>query len=83
MKKNNTLIYAGVAVAGFLLFRLLNKLQLANTIVSTGNHGSVQTLIRSFGANFLRPWAEAAKAGQRSFVFDGRTFNTKGGRRIS
>jgi hypothetical protein len=30
--------------------------------------------------NFLRPWAKAAKNNQPTFTFEGKTYNTQGGR---
>jgi hypothetical protein len=36
----------------------------------------------SFGTEFLIAWRDALKNGQSTFVFNGRTINSKGGRTV-
>ena len=36
----------------------------------------------SFGTDFLIAWRDALKNGQSTFVFNGRTINSKGGRTV-
>lgn len=49
-----------------------------DTIISSGNHPN-RAFISTFQPEFLSAWANAIKAGQPTFVFNGKTINTKGG----
>lgn len=49
-----------------------------DTIINSGNHAN-RKFIETFQPEFLSAWANAIKAGQPTFVFNGKTINTKGG----
>lgn len=55
------------------------KADYANTIISSGNFTSFAALM-NFDEDFIKVWATAAKAGQPKFVYNGKTYNTKGGK---
>ncbi len=52
----------------------------AKAIIKAGKYGKSAEELKSFGMNFLRPWAKAAKNNQPTFTFEGKTYNTQGGR---
>lgn len=73
-------ILALAAVAGGVWFLLLrNKKRHAATIVKEGKSANYSTLL-TFDEPFLRAWAKAAKAGNDTFTFEGKTYNTDGGK---
>lgn len=80
--KGKTLIYVGIyaAAAYGVYYLFFSKSALANTIIKSGNYSSPKKDLMEFGANFLKPWAKASKNGQPTFIFQGKTYNTKGGR---
>lgn len=48
------------------------------TIISSGNHSN-RAFISTFQPEFLSAWATAIREGKATFVFNGKTINTKGG----
>lgn len=80
--KKSTLVWVGVyaVVAYGAYYMFFSKDAYAKAIIKAGKYkGSLEDL-KSFGMNFLRPWAKAAKNNQPTFTFGGKTFNTQGGR---
>lgn len=55
------------------------KADYANMIISSGNSTSFAALM-NFDEDYIKAWATAIKAGQPSFVYNGKTYNTKGGK---
>lgn len=80
--KNKSIIWIAVyAAAAFGVYQLyFSKDAYAKTIIKAGKYGGSLEALKSFGMNFLRPWAKAAKNNQPTFIFQGKTFNTQGGR---
>lgn len=80
--KNKTIFWVvGFGAVAFGVYQLyFSKSAFANTIIRTGNFTSGKAALMGFGSNFLKPWAKAAKNGQPTFVFEGKTYNTNGGR---
>jgi hypothetical protein len=48
-------------------------------ILDAGMAGGGLAPLLTFGKNYLKPWAMAAKAKQPTFTFEGKNYNTKGG----
>jgi hypothetical protein len=77
-----TIFYVGLyAVAAYGAYYLYNntKKAYARIILDKGMAGGGQAALLAFGKNYLKPWAMAAKANQPTFLFEGKTYNTKGG----
>ena len=71
----------GFGVAAYGVYYLyFSKSAKANTIIKTGNFSSGKSALMDFGNNFLTPWARAAKNGEPTFMFQGKAYNTNGGR---
>ena len=71
-------IYAVVAYGGWYLYSNTKKAY-ARIILDSGMAGGGLEGLLPFGKNYLKPWAMAAKSKQSTFVFEGKTYNTKGG----
>lgn len=52
-----------------------------DTIINSGNHSN-RAFISTFQPEFLSAWASAIKNNQPTFVFNGKTINTKGGKTV-
>jgi hypothetical protein len=80
--KKNTLIWIGVyaVVAYGAYYMYFSKDAYAKAIIKAGKYRKSAEELKSFGMNFLRPWAKAAKNNQPTFTFEGKTYNTQGGR---
>jgi hypothetical protein len=78
----NYAIWTTVLVgAGYLLHKLyFSKSSNAKSIVKSGNYGSGVENLMDFDKPFLKAWSASAKKGQATFVHEGKTHNTKGGR---
>ena len=58
------------------------KTKYARRIVADGNvSGGTATLI-NFDEPFLKEWAKASKKGAPTFTYNGKTYNTKGGKAV-
>lgn len=72
-------VYAVVAYGAYYMF--FSKSAYVRTIKKTNNYGgSAEDLKDLVGKNFLKPWARAAKNNVPTFQFEGKTYNTKGGK---
>jgi hypothetical protein len=72
-------VYAVVAYGAYYMF--FSKSAYVKTIKKTNNYGgSAEDLKDLVGKNFLKPWARAAKNNVPTFQFEGKTYNTKGGK---
>lgn len=72
------LILAG---GGYFLYSRIQKnknLGDVDTIVLSGN-ASNKTMLLTFQPEFLKEWADAVKSNKPTFVFEAKTYNTKGG----
>lgn len=72
-------IYAVVGYAAYMYFKPSKKKNI-DTIISTGNYSSAPSNLEGFGEDFLKSWAKAAKKNEPAFVFQGKVYNTNGGR---
>ena len=72
-------LYAVVAYGAYYMF--FSKNAYAKTIKKTNNYGgSIEELKDLLGKNFLKLWAKAAKNNVPTFEFEGKNYNTKGGK---
>ena len=72
-------LYPVVAHGAYYMF--FSKNAYVKTIRKTKNYGgSAQELKDLVGKNFLKLWAKAAKNNVATFEFEGKTYNTKGGK---
>lgn len=72
-------LYAAAAYGGWYLYNNTKKAY-ARTILKEGMAGGGEAALLAFGKNYLKPWAMAAKAKQPTFTFEGKVYNTKGGK---
>lgn len=74
-------ILIGAAVVGFAAYKYFwdSKKHYAQVILSSGMYGSGSAALESFEKEYLKEWSKAAKSGVDTFVYAGRSFNTKGG----
>ena len=78
-----TIFYVGLyAVAAFgAYYMFFSKSAYVKTIKKTNNYGGTAEELKNLvGKNFLMPWAKASKDGVPTFLFEGKTYNTKGGK---
>ena len=71
-------IYGVVAYGAYYYF--FNKKRYAKMIIKSGNYGGSEDVLTTFNKPFLKAWSSAANYGQPTFIFGGKTFNTKGGK---
>lgn len=66
--------------------KTVNNRDIVNEINSLGGiynpTESVLSGTSSFGTDFLIAWRDALKNGQSTFIFNGKTINSKGGRTV-
>lgn len=73
-------VYAAVAYGAYYMF--FSKTKYAKQIIQFGNsEGSLDTL-KSFDIGFLRSWANASKNNEKTFTYQGKSYNTKGGKAV-
>lgn len=72
-----TVLAVGYAAYYFLLWD--KKAFYAKKIVAAGKHGSESDL-KTLGEGYLKEWYKSVKKGSDSFTFEGKTYNTQGGR---
>jgi hypothetical protein len=80
--KNKTLVWIGVyAVVGYFAYSYFySKKSNIQKIISSGNStGSVSSL-EGFDTGYLRKWANASKNNEPAFIYQGKIYNTKGGK---
>jgi len=83
MKENTFKVVALLILVGggyFLYSRIKKNKNLGDvdTIILSGN-SSNKTMLLTFQPEYLSAWASAVKSNQPTFVFSGKTYNTKGG----
>jgi len=83
MKENTFKVVALLILVGggyFLYSRIQKNKNLGDvdTIILSGN-ASNKTMLLTFQPEFLSAWASAVKSNKPTFVFNNKTYNTKGG----
>jgi hypothetical protein len=79
---NKTLLWVAIlGGASYVAYMLLfQKKMYAQTIVNSGKYsGGVNSLL-DFDKLFLKAWSKASKSGNATFIFNGKEYNTEGGR---
>ena len=79
---NKTIVMViGTAVIVFAAYKYFwdSKKHYSQVILSAGMYGSGAAALESFDKEYLKQWAKAAKSKIDTFVYSGRSFNTKGG----
>lgn len=56
-----------------------NKHKFAKAIIKAGNFSDMASL-HTFGEGYLKEWAKASKNGLPTFSYQGKTYNSKGGK---
>lgn len=74
-------IYAVVAYGGWYLYSNTKKAY-ANKILKAGLAGGGEAPLLQFDKGFLKAWAGAAKSGQTTFMYNGVSYNSKGGKAV-
>jgi hypothetical protein len=80
--KNKTLVWIGVyAVVGYFAYSYFySKKYSIKKIISSGNFTGTASNLEGFDTGFLRMWANASKNNESAFIYQGKIYNTKGGR---
>lgn len=83
MKKNTILWVLGYAVVAYGAYSLFfSKRAYAKQIIAQGKYqGDIATLL-TFDMGFLRAWSKAAKKNEPTFMFQGKNYNTNGGKAV-
>lgn len=72
-------LYAVVAYGAYYMF--FSKNAYAKTIKKANNYGGTTNDLKELvGRNFLKVWAKASKNNVPTFEFEGKNYNTKGGK---
>jgi len=96
MDKKKILITIGFAAGAVVLFLIGKKMFFpkqdspasfetksvaASYIVTSGNHSNVDAVM-GFDDDYVTSWAKAIKKGEKTFEYNGTTYNIKGGKSI-
>jgi hypothetical protein len=81
---NNTKGIVAVGVVGAIVLAVIlltkdKKASYAMAIIKAGKAGNYLSLI-TFDVEFLKEWSKAVKNGSDTFVVNGKTYNTQGGK---
>lgn len=79
-----TIIWIGVyALVGYgAYYMFFSKSADVRRIISSGASTGTPEQLSNFEAGFLRAWAKAARKGDTSFMYQQKSFFTKGGRAV-
>lgn len=83
--KNKKTIIIGVSVAVIIAALWYFKKGMksdAQTIVDAGYYSSGVAGLSTFGKDYLSSWAKAAKAKEPTFMLEGKTYSTLGGKLV-
>lgn len=82
MNKSRALIYISVyAIVGYgVYYYFFSKKHFAKIIADSGNYNLGVDELMNFDTPYLKAWSKAIKNAQTSFVLEGRTYNTIGGK---
>jgi hypothetical protein len=79
---NKTLVWIGIyAVVGYFAYSYFySKKSSIKKIILSGNFAGSESNLEGFDTGFLRMWANASKNNEPAFIYQGKIYNTKGGR---
>ena len=81
-KGTKSIIYFSIyAIVAYGIYAFVTKKSYAKIIASSGNYSLGVEELMKFDTPYLKAWSISAKSGQPSFVINGITYNTKGGRK--
>lgn len=75
------LVTASIVIAGWKMISSGKKAQVTYLVKNNFSSGTVDDLM-TFGNDYIKAWHKAAKAGQPSFLLNGISYNTKGGKKL-
>lgn len=75
------LLTAGILLVGWKIMSSGKKAQITWLIKNNYTSGTPASL-STFDNAFIKAWYKAAKAGQPTFLLEGKTYNTQGGKAI-
>lgn len=82
--KNGIITVLVVGGLAFLAYKVLGKTKdkryYATQIINNGYYSSGITALLSFDQPYLEAWAKAAKKGEPTFMYGGKTYITQGGK---
>ena len=80
--KKSTFVWIGVyaVVAYGAYYAFFSKTAYAKKIIKAGKSNQSLELLKSFDMAFLRVWSKAAVENNPTFLYNGKTYNTQGGR---
>lgn len=73
------LVVAGIGYAAYNYLIRDKKAFYAKKIAEAGKHGN-ETALKTFEEAFLKEWYKGVKNNQESFTYQGKSYNTQGGR---
>ena len=85
--KNKAYIWIALAIlgiGGYLVYKefkkpnKLSKSESIDIIIENGKHANKET-ISKFNANFLIAWASAVIKGEKTFTYNGKSYQSQGG----
>jgi hypothetical protein len=79
-KKGIIVAVSVAAILGALWYFKKGMKSDAQTIVDAGYYSSGVAGLSTFGKDYLKAWAKAAKAKEPTFFLDGISYNTQGGK---
>ena len=73
------LVVVGVGYAAYNFLLRDKKAFYAKKIVEAGKHGN-ETTLKTFEEGYLKEWYKGVKNNQETFTYQGKSYNTNGGR---
>lgn len=70
----------GALVYGAYVLTYDKKHRYATLIIQLGKYQGGVVALHTFGEDYLKAWAKAAKKNQSTFTLNGVTYNTQGGK---
>jgi predicted small secreted protein len=70
-------IVIGSGLTYYFMFHNMSREKAIKIIKDSGKHSMADDTI--FGTEYLKAWAKAVVKENPSFIFEGKTYNTKGG----
>jgi hypothetical protein len=81
-KKGIIVAVSVAAILGALWYFKKGMKSDAETIIDAGYYSSGINQLSTFGKDYLSSWAKAAKAKEPTFMLEGKTYNTQGGKLV-
>lgn len=84
MKNGKTIFWVAVygVVAYGAYYMYFSKTAYAKKIIKAGKSNQSVDDLKSFDMAFLRVWSKAASNNEQTFSYDGKSYNTQGGKAV-